>query len=69
MLTPKLLVAGIARALVGAGQSETRTVGGSADTEAKAVTVIPQGRPPIQQVTSTTPLASALIASANPRRA
>src|SRR5206468_11126732 len=39
--------------------------GGSADTDAKAVTVIPQGLPPTSQVTSTTPLACALIASAN----
>ena len=64
MLTPKLRVAVIARALVAPAESETSTVGGSADTEAKAVTVIPHGRSPIQQVTSTTPLASALIASA-----
>src|SRR5438034_8671519 len=65
MLTPKLRVAVIARALVPSEPSETRTVGGSADTEAKAVTVIPHGLSPTQQVTSTTPLASALIASAN----
>ena len=45
-----------------AGESETSTVGGSADTDANAVTVIPHGRSPTQQVTSTTPLASALIA-------
>jgi hypothetical protein len=36
-----------------------------AESDAKAVTVIPQGRSPTQQVTSTTPLARALIASAN----
>src|SRR6478736_367613 len=64
MLTPKLRVAVIARALLAPAESETSTVGGSADTEAKAVTVIPHGWSPIQQVTNTTPLASALIASA-----
>ena len=64
MLTPKLRVAVIARALVVAEPSETRIVGGSAETDAKAVTVIPQGLSPTRQVTSTTPLASALIASA-----
>ena len=63
MLTPKRRVAVIARALVVSEPSETRTVGGSADTEANAVTVIPQGLSPTQQVTSTTPLASVLMAS------
>ena len=63
MLTPKLRVAVIARALVVAEPSETRIVGGSADTDAKAVTVIPHGLSPTQQVTSTTPLASVLMAS------
>ena len=43
--------------------SETRTVGGSADTEANAVTVIPHGLSATQTVTSTTPLASVLMAS------
>src|SRR5216117_2838938 len=65
MLTPKLRVSVIAPALVPSEPSDTRTVGGSADTEANAVTVIPHGLSPTQQVTSTTPLASALIASAN----
>ena len=64
MLTPKLRVAAIARALVVSEPSETRTVGGSAETEANAVTVIPHGLSPTRQVTSTTPLASVLIASA-----
>ena len=45
--------------------SDTSTVGGSADTDANAVTVIPHGRSSSRQVTSTTPLASVLIASAN----
>ena len=53
----------IARALVVSERSETRIVGGSADTDAKAVTVVPQGRLPSQLVTMTTPLASELIAS------
>ena len=35
-----------------------------ADTEAKALTVIPQGRPASSVVTITTPLAKTLIASA-----
>ena len=65
MLTPKRRVAVIARALVVSEPSETRTVGGSADTEVNAVTVIPHGRSASRQVTSTTPLASVLIASAN----
>src|SRR5437867_11561420 len=65
MLTPKLRVSVIAPALVPSEPSDTKTVGGSADTEAKAVTVIPDGLSPTQQVTSTTPLARALIASAN----
>ncbi len=65
MLTPKRPDALIASALVVAERSETSTVGGSAETEANAVTVIPQGRPPTRQVTRTTPLASVLIASAN----
>ena len=63
MLTPKLPVAVIARALIVAEPSETRIVGGSADTDAKAVTVIPHGLSPTQQVTSPTPLASVLMAS------
>src|SRR5262245_1556546 len=65
MLTPKLRVFLIARALVVSEPSETRTVGGSADPDARAVTVIPLGLSPTRQVTRTTPLASALIASAN----
>ena len=64
MLTPKRRVALIAPALVVSEPSETSTVGGSAETEAKAVTVIPQGLSPTQPVTSTTPLASVLMASA-----
>src|SRR5262249_22387677 len=63
MLTPKAPVAVIARALVVSVPSETRIVGGSAETEAKAVTVIPQGLSPTQLVTSATPLGSALMAS------
>jgi hypothetical protein len=65
MQTPNLRVAAIARAVAVSEPSDTRTVGDFADTDAKAVTVIPQDRSPIQQVTSTTPLTRALIASVN----
>ena len=44
-LTPKTPAAPIARALAVSAPSETSTIGGSADTDANAVTVIPQGRP------------------------
>ena len=64
MLTPKLRAWAIACAAADSEWSETRTVGGSADTEAKALTVIPQGRPASSVVTITTPLARTLIASA-----
>src|SRR5213595_3162792 len=67
MLIPKRRVALIASALRASAPSEARTVGGSAETEANAVTVMPHGRSPTRQVTSTTPLARALIASANSR--
>jgi hypothetical protein len=53
----------IARALAVREPSETRIVGGSSETDAKALMVIPHGRPSSQLVTITTPLASALIAS------
>jgi hypothetical protein len=65
MLTPNLRVEAIARAAAPSESSDTSTVGGSAETDAKAVTVIPQGLSPTQQVTTTTPLASSLMASAN----
>jgi hypothetical protein len=67
MLTPNRRVEAIARAAAPSESSETSTVGGSAETDANAVTVIPQGRSPTRQVTTTTPLASSLIASANSR--
>src|SRR5215212_1566013 len=63
MLTPKPSVASIARALTVSEQSDTRMVGGSADTDAKALTVTPHGRPSIRVVTITTPPARTLIAS------
>src|SRR5215207_7592981 len=65
MLIPKRLEAAIARPLTPVDRSEMSTVGGSAATDANAVAVIPHGRPSTRQVTSTTPLASALIASRN----
>ena len=64
MLTPNRRVAVIARAPIASALSETRTVGGLAETEVKAVTVMPHGLSPSQQVTITTPLASMLMASA-----
>src|SRR6266545_809969 len=63
MLTPKLPVSSIARALAVSEQSDTRIVGGSADTDAKALTVTPHGRSSIRVVTITTPPARTLIAS------
>src|SRR6478735_3083905 len=65
MLTPNAPVAAIARAPGLSDRRDTSTVGGCADTEANAVTVIPHGRPSSRQVTRVTPLASVLIASAN----
>src|SRR2546423_9478097 len=67
MPTPKRRVAAIPRAPVDSEPSEARTVGGSVETDAKAVTVIPHGLPSTEQVTTTTPAASALIAWVNSR--
>src|SRR6478736_6129033 len=65
MPTPNRPDSAIACAATASEPTETRIVGGAVETDVNAVTVIPQGLLPIQQVTSTTPLASALIASAN----
>jgi hypothetical protein len=69
MLTPKRPPASMACAAAASESIETRTVGGSAETDAKAVTVMPHGRPSSSHVSKATPLARALIASANGRRA
>src|SRR5215211_817610 len=69
MLTPNLPLWSIACALIESDRSETRIVGGSADTEVNALTVVPHGRSSTRVVTITTPLASALIASVKAERA
>ena len=63
-LAPKAPVASIARALTVPRRARPAPWG-STDTDANAVTVIPHGRPAARLVTTTTPLASVLIASAN----
>src|SRR5215218_22284 len=63
MLTPNRFVSAIDDALAVSAPTETSTVGGSAETEVNAVIVIPHGRPPTRDVTTTTPLASDVIAS------